>query len=145
MIKYIHGSMFDAPFNILVNPVNCVGIMGKGLALQFKEQYPAYFAHYKKVCDTGLLQPGKLMLTRVESGIGILTFPTKLDWRDPSRIEYIEAGLKKFASWAPSNIGAMTVAWPKLGCGCGGLNWNDVRPLMCKYLQPLDATSYIFI
>lgn len=145
MIKYVRGSMFDGQFDLLVNPVNCIGVMGKGLALQFRNKYPAYFAHYKKVCDAGLLQPGKLMVTRIDEHTGILSFPTKLDWNNPSRIEYVIAGLEKFVIYAKAHPEIAKVAWPKLGCGCGGLDWNTVRPIMYRYLEPLSAISCIFV
>lgn len=95
MIKYINGDIFDSPAQVIVNTVNTVGVMGKGLALAFKQRYPKMFDQYKTVCEKNLLTVGKLMLF-YEADHWILLFPTKTDWRKPSQLSYIESGLKIF-------------------------------------------------
>lgn len=143
MLEYIEGDIFNSPAQVIVNTVNTVGVMGKGLALSFKKRYPEMFESYKKVCDKQLLKTGKLMLYHCPD-YWILLFPTKEHWRHPSKLEYIEAGLVKFVqTYAEKNI--TSIAFPKLGCGNGELNWEDVRPLMEKYLKPLPIDVYIYL
>lgn len=143
MIEYIEGDIFNSPAQVIVNTVNTVGVMGKGLALSFKNKYPQMFESYKKVCDKKLLKTGKLLLY-YSPDHWILSFPTKEHWRNPSRLEYIEAGLIKFTNcYAQKNI--TSIAFPKLGCGNGELNWDDVKPIMEKYLKPLPIDIYIYI
>lgn len=147
MVHYIQGSIFGSKAQTLVNPVNTVGVMGKGLAAQFKQRYPEMFTMYKRACDNRLLETGKLMLYRnledPESDKWILLFPTKENWRNPSKLEYIEAGLQRFVKiYEMKKI--KSVAFPKLGCGAGKLNWEDVCPLMEKYLNPLPIPVYIY-
>lgn len=143
MIKYVTGDLLQSPAQTLVNPVNTVGAMGKGLALVFKNKYPNMFHKYKRACDEHLVTPGSLMLCK-EFDHWILLFPTKRHWKDSSKIEYVEAGLQKFRN-AYQTKGITSIAFPKLGCGCGGLNWNTVQPLMEKYLSDLPITIYIYI
>jgi O-acetyl-ADP-ribose deacetylase (regulator of RNase III) len=142
MIYYREGDLFDSPAQTLVNPVNTVGVMGKGLALSFKERYPDMFAKYKEACDRHLLVPGMLMICRVPHHL-VLLFPTKEHWRDPSSLDYIEAGLSKFRE-TYAEKGITSIAFPKLGCGCGGLHWDIVRPVMEKYLVNLPIDVYIY-
>ena len=143
MIEYIEGDIFDSPAQVIVNTVNTVGVMGKGLALSFKKRYPDMFESYKKVCEKHQLAIGKLMLHK-EADHWILLFPTKENWRNPSKLEYIEKGLMKFVStYAEKHI--TSIAFPKLGCGNGELDWNLVRPLMERYLKPLPIDVYIYL
>ncbi len=143
MIEYIDGDLFDSPAQTIVNTVNTVGVMGKGLALAFKERYPEMFNSYRKMCEKHKLQIGKLMLYPAPDHL-ILLFPTKENWRNPSKIEYIEKGLVKFVgNYAEHNI--TSIAFPKLGCGNGELDWNDVKPVMEKYLKHLPIDVYIYI
>lgn len=143
MIEYIEGDIFDSPAQVIVNTVNTVGVMGKGLALSFKKRYPDMFESYKKVCEKHQLTIGKLMLHQ-EADHWILLFPTKENWRNPSKLEYIEKGLMKFVStYAEKHI--TSIAFPKLGCGNGELDWNLVRPLMERYLKPLPIDVYIYL
>lgn len=143
MIEYIEGNIFDSPAQVIVNTVNTVGVMGKGLALSFKKRYPDMFESYKKVCEKHQLTIGKLMLYK-EADHWILLFPTKENWRKPSKLEYIEKGLMKFVNtYAEKHI--TSIAFPKLGCGNGELDWNLVRPLMEKYLKPLPIDVYIYL
>ena len=141
MLIYRRTSLLESPAQTLVNTVNCVGVMGKGLAQAFKDREPAMFSAYKKVCEQGLLEPGKLWLWRGADS-WTLNFPTKKHWRNPSKLDWIESGLKKFAS-AYEVQGIKEISFPRLGCGNGGLDWEDVRPLMEHYLQPLPIPIFI--
>jgi O-acetyl-ADP-ribose deacetylase (regulator of RNase III) len=142
MIEYIEGDIFNSPAQVIVNTVNTVGVMGKGLALSFKNRYPEMFQSYKLACDKNLMKIGKLMLF-YSPDHWILLFPTKENWRYPSKLEYIEEGLSKFVrTFAEKNI--TSIAFPRLGCGNGELNWEDVRPIMEKYLRQLPIDIYIY-
>jgi len=142
MILYKTGSIFNSEADFLVNAVNCVGIMGKGIALEFKNRYKDMFLSYKKCCEQGLLKPGLLQIYSYKD-VSILNFPTKVHWKDPSELEYIELGLKKFVdTYKDKNI--KSIAFPQIGCGYGGLNWNDVHNLMIKYLSDLDCEIEIW-
>ena len=143
MIQYIEGDIFSSPAQVIVNTVNTVGVMGKGVALSFKKRYPDMFQHYKSICEKRLLTIGKLMLY-YEPDYWVLLFPTKENWRNPSKLEYIEKGLMKFVNtYAEKSI--TSIAFPRLGCGNGGLDWEDVRPLMEKYLNPLPIDVYVYL
>lgn len=143
MIKYIEGDLFDSPAQVLVNTVNTVGVMGKGIALEFKKRYPEMFRVYRDVCEKKKLRPGFLMLF-YEPDHWVLLFPTKEHWRNPSKIEYIEAGLYKFCR-TYAEKGITSVAFPKLGCGNGELSWSDVQPVMEKYLKDLPIDVFIYL
>ncbi len=143
MLQYIEGDLFQSPAQVLVNTVNTMGVMGKGIALEFKERYPEMFTRYRECCEKKQLTIGRLMLF-YEPDHWVLLFPTKENWRNPSRIEYIEQGLLKFVNtYAERNISS--VAFPRLGCGNGELSWDDVRPIMEKYLKPLPINTYIYL
>lgn len=144
MIVYLEGDLFSSPAQTLVNTVNTVGVMGKGIALEFKKRYPAMYKQYKKYCDDGSLTIGKLMLWRDEPDHWLLMFPTKTTWRKPSDLSYIESGLKKFVD-TYTEKGITSAAFPRLGCGNGGLDWKDVKPLMEKYLEPLSIPCYVYL
>ncbi len=143
MIEYIEGDIFESPAQVIVNTVNTVGVMGKGLALSFKKRYPDMFERYKSVCEKGLLTTGKLMLF-YEADYWILLFPTKEHWRNPSKLAYIESGLQKFVQ-TYAQKGITSIAFPRLGCGNGELKWEEVRPIMEKYLKDLPITVYIYL
>lgn len=144
MVKIEYGSIFDSNAQTLVNTINCVGVMGKGLALEFKNRYPAMFDKYKSFCNKGVFKPGVLWIYKAEDGKWILNFPTKVDWKNPSELSYIEEGLKKFVEiWKEKGI--KSIAFPLLGCKNGGLDANVVIPLMERYLsdcEGLDVTIY---
>lgn len=143
MITYVKGNIFNSPAKILVNTVNTVGVMGKGVALEYKKRYPDMFECYKKICETKQLDVGKLYLWK-KSEKWVLLFPTKKHWRNPSKIEYIEKGLIKFSeNW--DKLGSNSIAFPRLGCGNGGLDWKDVRPLMEKYLGNLPLQIFVYV
>jgi O-acetyl-ADP-ribose deacetylase (regulator of RNase III) len=141
MLIYRRTSIMESSAQTLVNTVNCVGVMGKGLAKAFREREPQMYKAYKKICDGGLLRPGKLWLYKGTTN-WILNFPTKDHWRHPSKIEWIEQGLAKFVS-GHAELGIREISFPRLGCGNGGLNWDDVRPVMEKHLAPLKITVFI--
>lgn len=143
MIKYLEGDIFTSPAQVIVNTVNIIGVMGKGIALSFKQAYPEMFQAYKKACESKTFKMGNLMLWR-EIDHWVLLFPTKENWRNPSKLEYIEQGLKKFAD-NYMKMGINSIAFPRLGCGNGGLNWQDVKPLMEMYLKPLPIDIYIYV
>ena len=141
MLIYRRTSILELSAQTVVNTVNCVGVMGKGLAHVYKEREPKMFAAYRRLCDQKLLEPGKLWLWRGSEN-WVLNFPTKIHWRNPSKLEWIEAGLKKFVE-AYEAQGIREISFPRLGCGNGGLDWDDVRPLMERHLSPLPIPVYI--
>ena len=143
MVQYIIGDIFESPAQTIVNTVNTVGVMGKGLALQFKQRYPEMFTAYRDICEQHRLMTGTLMLYSAPDHI-ILLFPTKENWRNPSRLDYIERGLQKFVS-KYSDYGITSIAFPRLGCGNGELNWEEVQPVMEHYLNDLPIEVYIYL
>ena len=144
MITYVRTNIFESNAQVLVNTVNTVGVMGKGLAKEFKRLYPEMFKTYQKFCEEGTLTVGKLQVYKTPNK-WVLNFPTKANWRHPSKIEYIEQGLEKFVE-NYKRLGVKSVAFPMLGCGNGGLSWEDeVKPLMEKYLADLPIDVFIHI
>jgi O-acetyl-ADP-ribose deacetylase (regulator of RNase III) len=136
MIKYMEGNIFDSSADILVNPVNCRGVMGGGLALEFKHRYPDMYHKYESKCRTGLLKIGQPWLwANIYGGHDVLCFPTKDHWKDPSKLEYIESGMGRIWFYFPPHPLRGSIAFPKLGCGLGGLDWEIVRPLMEKWVS----------
>jgi O-acetyl-ADP-ribose deacetylase (regulator of RNase III) len=139
MIKLTQGNLLEAGTEALVNTVNTVGVMGKGIALQFKRAFPENYAVYRGACERGEVQPGRMLV--FETGWMsppryIFNFPTKRDWRSPSRMEDIEAGLAALAEEIASR-GIRSIAIPPLGCGNGGLDWSQVRPRIERTLADL--------
>jgi O-acetyl-ADP-ribose deacetylase (regulator of RNase III) len=133
MIVYLDTDLFKSPAQTLVNPVNTVGVMGKGLAGDFRLYYPEMFKEYQKLCEDGEFGIGQLWLYKTTHK-WILNFPTKNHWKEPSKEEYIEKGLTKFvANYIDLKI--TTIAFPMVGCGNGELDWEkQVKPLVEKYL-----------
>jgi O-acetyl-ADP-ribose deacetylase (regulator of RNase III) len=142
-LQYQKGNIFDASTQVIVNTVNCEGVMGKGLALAFRQKYPAMFTTYQKECNTGKLRIGRPTLY-TNSTPWILNFPTKKAWRANSKLEYLEEGLEYFVQHY-KEAGIVSIAFPKLGAQNGKLSWDDVGPLMAKYLSKLDIDIYIYI
>ena len=144
MIRFAKGNIFDSCCEALVNPVNCVGIMGKGLALQFKQRFPANFSSYAKACRAGELVPGHMHLFDTGSHLPrcIVNFPTKRHWRDASRLDDVDHGLAALARVIAAND-IRSIAVPPLGCGLGGLPWHDVRQLMDRHFSPLDHVGIV--
>ncbi len=144
MITYLSGDLFQSPAKVLVNTVNTVGVMGKGIALEFKRIYPEMFKAYRNHCERGDLRIGHLFLYKTPHK-WILNFPTKKHWRSPSREEYIEAGLKKLRA-SCSEMGMTSIAFPELGCGNGELDFEtQVKPLMERYLGTLSVPIFIYL
>src|SRR3989338_8817293 len=142
MIKFIQGDIFESKSQTLVATVNCVGVMGKGLAKEFKERFPEMFKEYARVCKRGELQQGKLFVYD-ELEKKVVCFPTKDNWKGPSKYEFIEAGLKtlheNYKAW-----GITSIAIPPLGSGLGGLDWKKVKELIIRYLQDLPVDIEIY-
>lgn len=142
MLKYVQGDLFTSPAKVLVNTVNTQGVMGKGIALTFKRAYPDMFKKYQMYCEQKLIDIGKLWLYKSPNK-WVLNFPTKREWRKKSEYEYIELGLKKFVTSYQSK-GITSIAFPKLGCGNGGLDWTVVKAMMEHYLGQLPIDIYIY-
>lgn len=143
MIKILIGNIFESNAKTLVNTINCVGIMGKGVALEFKRRYPDMFKDYVTKCKAMSVKPGQPYLYQDLFGASVINFPTKDHWRSPSKLSYIVNGLKWFVNnYKELNISS--IAFPPLGCGNGGLNWKMVGPLMYFYLKelPIDIEIY---
>jgi hypothetical protein len=126
-----------------VNTVNTQGVMGKGVTLEFKRLFPEIFEEYRRLCEQDVLEIGKLHLYKTPHK-WVLNFPTKTDWRKPSRLEYIEAGLKRLAS-AYTEAGIRSLAMPPIGCGNGQLDWRtQVGPLVHKFLDDVPIAVYVY-
>jgi O-acetyl-ADP-ribose deacetylase (regulator of RNase III) len=132
------GSIFESQCEVLVNPVNCVRVMGKGLALEFKKRYPEMFEDYQHLCKPGGIEIGIVYIHNVKGrNRFIVSFPTKRHWKDSSKVPYIESGLENLAlKLATSDV--TSIAIPALGCGLGGLDWTDVEPLIREKLGAID-------
>jgi O-acetyl-ADP-ribose deacetylase (regulator of RNase III) len=132
MIKLTQGNILDADVEALVNTVNCVGIMGKGIALQFKQAFRDNFQAYANACRKGEVKPGRMFTFLTDRMINpkyIINFPTKRHWKKKSKLEYIEQGLNALVTEV-RRLGIKTIAIPPLGCGYGGLKWPEVRDLV---------------
>ncbi|MCF6213580.1 MAG: macro domain-containing protein [Flavobacteriaceae bacterium] len=143
-IKYIHGNIFNSKCQTIVNTVNCVGVMGKGIAQVYKLRYPIMFLEYKEHCKNKLIKPGTLWLFSKQSNAPmILNFPTKFHWKYPSKIEWVESGLKKFVeTYSQKKI--TSIAFPLLGTHNGGLDTIEVKELMGKYLSKCSIDIEIY-
>ena len=144
MVKVAIGDIFKSDAHALVNTVNCVGIMGKGVAADFKERFPRMFEEYKQLCDAGRIKTGELTLyADLFSDKVVINFPTKKHWKSPTLLKDIEQGLDYFAA-NYKEWGIKSVAFPPLGCGNGGLSWTSVGPLMYEKLSALDIPVHIY-
>lgn len=134
MITFVGGSIFDSGCDTLVNPVNCHGVMGKGLAAAFKKRFPLLYAAYARACADGELQPGGILLWENQAGLPryVVNLATKDHWRQPSQLTWIEAGLRGLSALAAAQL-LGSIAIPALGCGLGGLSWASVRPLLVAF------------
>lgn len=145
MIEFKTGDILQADAEALVNTVNCVGIMGRGIALQFKNAFPANFKAYEAACAREEVQPGKMFVFETGTFTNpkyIINFPTKRHWRGKSRIEDIESGLKALVEEIRAR-GIRSVAIPPLGSGLGGLDWTDVRSRIVEALRGLNDLQVI--
>lgn len=143
MLFYTTGDLLQSNADALVNTVNCEGYMGKGIAYQFKLQFPDNNVDYVKACKSGQLKPGKLHYFR-ERGKIIINFPTKNKWREKSKIEYIETGLDELLILIGS-LNIKSIAIPPLGSGNGGLIWTNVKEVIIDKLQAISADVDIYI
>ena len=144
MITYVDFSLFDSPAKVLVNTVNTVGVMGKGIAKEFKGIYPEMFTEYQQLCEDGALDIGKLWVYKT-SHKWVLNFPTKRHWRSPSKPEYLKAGLQKFVQ-VHKEARITSISFPQLGCGNGELDWEtESKPLMEEYLSKLPIEIFIHV
>ena len=149
-VAWIKANMLEYPMQTITNTVNCVGAMGRGLALQFKRCYPMYNTDYVQKCRDNKVKVGKPYLFEGPYGLPaevhpwILSFPTKYHWKDPSKLSWIEDGLDylvaNYKKW-----GIMSLSMPKLGCGLGGLEWKVVKPIMFERLDPMEIIVIIHI
>lgn len=145
MIECVSGDFFDHDADIRINTVNCVGIMGAGVALEFKHRYPEMFLSYVEACKNNELAPGKPHLWEDNSLFAhclIVNLPTKLHWRDPSEYEYIEKDLVWLREFLLERDAVVTL--PALGCGHGGLDWSIVKPKIYHYLNDVKAKVFLF-
>ncbi len=147
MIHYKKGDLFESGAEALVNTVNTVGVMGKGIALQFKNMFPDNFKIYSNACKKKELKVGQLLVTEeiklfAERKI-IINFPTKTNWRQPSKYEYVEDGLVELINVIKEkNI--KSIAIPPLGAGNGGLNWNKVKQILERHLSDVSCEIFIY-
>lgn len=140
MIEFTTGDILQADAEALVNTVNCVGVMGRGIALQFKNRFPENFKAYAAACASEAVQPGRMFVHETRSLTNprfVINFPTKRHWKGKSRIEDIESGLKALVDEIRERD-IRSIAIPPLGAGLGGLDWADVRPLIVAAMAPLE-------
>ena len=145
MIKLIQGDILKADVEALVNTVNCMGVMGRGIALQFSKAFPENSKVYKSTCDKKQLHPGMMLildLNRFENPRYVINFPTKRHWKGKSKIEDIESGLKALIEEV-CNLNIHSIAIPPLGCGLGGLNWEIVRPMIENAFETLPNVNVL--
>ena len=145
MIEFTKGDILESDAEALVNTVNCVGIMGRGIALQFKEKFPANFKAYAEACEHEEVQPGRMFVFATERMTGpkfIVNFPTKRHWRGKSRIEDVELGLVALREEIEKRH-IRSIAIPPLGAGLGGLDWKQVRPRIEQALETLSDVNIV--
>lgn len=144
------GSIFDSLYlkevQTIVNTVNCVGVMGKGIALAYKLFYPEMFSKYEDLCRSGQMAIGKLWIYKSPEGLQpwVLNFPTKADWKAPSKLQFIELGLQKFVATYKEK-GITSIAFPMLGTANGGLDHDTVLEMMKHYLSQCDIPVTIYL
>lgn len=154
-LRYVSGDLFTTSAQVLVIPVNCQGVAGRGVALQAKQRFPKWFETYRYECLRGGLYLGVPTLWHCPTPHGhrwFLNFPTKGDWRRPSCLASIEKGLavtvdlcRRYSYLLPAPGFVQSIAFPKLGCGAGDLLWDEVRPLMLHYLNQLCCEVSIYV
>lgn len=148
-VEFVKGDLFSYNADIIVNTVNCVGVMGAGIALSFKQRYPDMYNDYVRKCRRKEVFPGKPyiwsrsdMFSNSDTDI-IINFPTKNHWKNPSKYEYIDDGLRWMKDILP-NFSGKTIAIPPLGCGHGGLDWAIVKEMIISYLKDIDMRILVF-
>lgn len=149
MIREEHGNLLRADTEALVNTVNTVGVMGKGIALQFKRAFPENYKAYKKACDAGQVELGRMFVWDAGAFAAdgpryVINFPTKKHWKSKSRLDDIAAGLDDLVA-VVGKLGIKSIAVPPLGCGHGGLQWRDVHPMILEAFEDLqDVEVQVF-
>jgi O-acetyl-ADP-ribose deacetylase (regulator of RNase III) len=146
MIERTEGDILRADVDAIVNTVNCVGFMGRGIAAQFKRTYPANFRAYEAACKRGEVQPGRMLVFQISEmpARWIINFPTKRHWRANSRIEDIKSGLVALIGEVRQRD-LRSIAVPPLGCGLGGLDWADVKPLIVQaFAEVPDVRALLY-
>jgi len=147
MLRFTTGNILDSSAEALINTVNTVGVMGKGIALQFKQAFPHNFEIYKQACLNGSLKTGKILAVKDnELLLGerlIINFPTKQHWKMPSEYRYIESGLTALVAYLQQNP-VKSLAMPALGCGNGGLDWHKVRTMIEQHLTELNMAIWVY-
>lgn len=147
MIEFVSGDFFDFDADIMINTVNCVGVMGAGVALAFKKRFPEMFDDYAEKCRSGIIRPGLpsvwLQKDMISKDIEIINFPTKNHWKNPSEYHYIDDGLEWLSKYLEDKSGKV-VTLPALGCGHGGLDWDRVRSMIAEKLKNSPAHIYVF-
>lgn len=147
MIELRHDNLLKCDAEALVNTVNCVGVMGKGIAKAFKEAYPANFKAYEAACKRNEVRPGRMFVTDIGDMFArkwIVNFPTKQHWYAPSKMIWIDDGLKDLFQFIKTHKVA-SIAIPALGCSNGGLPWNQVREKIELAMEPLpDTRVYLY-
>ncbi len=141
-LTYCTGDLFAAEVEAIVIPVNCRGVAGRGVALEARHRFPSWFHQYHQCCLIKTLHIGRPLLHWGMEPM-VLSFPTKDDWRFPSRLPWIEKGLHALPPLLARH-GVQSIALPKLGCGAGGLDWNDVRPLLEATLADLPCRVLVY-
>ncbi|PZO60792.1 MAG: Appr-1-p processing protein [Phormidesmis priestleyi] len=145
MLKLKRGNLLEEKTEALVNTVNCVGVMGRGVALQFKRAFPENFKQYHKACNNSEVQPGSMFTVATDSLLNpqyIINFPTKRHWRQKSSLEDIQAGLLALVQEVQT-LGIRSIAIPPLGCGNGGLSWSAVKPLIVQAFESLPEVEVV--
>jgi len=143
MIEIRVGNIFTSNYQTLVNTINTKGVMGKGIAYEFRLRYPEMFSKYVDLCKRQLIQIGKLWLYEVNENKGILNFPTKEHWKEPSRVEYLERGLQKFVD-TYKNKSISSIAFPILGSSQGGIPEETSLKVMQSYLSKCEIPIEIW-
>ena len=143
-VQILSGNLFDSQHQTLTNAVNTVGVMGAGIAKEFKARYPAMYQDYKERCERGEVKTGEpYVWSSSNEAQKVLNFPTKRDWRVKSRLAWIESGLAYLVEHY-REMGITSIAFPALGCNNGGLDWQSVRPVMVRYLGQLTIPVEIY-
>ena len=144
MLRFTHGNLLEARVDAIVNTVNTVGVMGKGLALQVKAAFPAVDAAYRDACERGEVRIGHMHVVPMPTlqPRFVINFPTKEHWRNPSRLEYVTSGLKDLVR-VVAELGIRSIAVPPLGCGSGGLDWDTVKGEITSALGTLEGVDVV--